>query len=162
MYDIEVKAGKTIRYDIWFTGEPEPDVTWEKNGMNLGCDESGRVTIENFVKKGVYCEKNSVLTIVKADRREDSGQYKIRLTCSGGGGEATGQTAQYCPYCPHYEGVNFRQCQCYRCPIQTEKFHCRRGKSGTFIFIFEQEGVWGKCHHYPQNMILVSAFSECP
>ena len=27
MHDIEVKAGKTIRYDIWFSGEPEPDVT---------------------------------------------------------------------------------------------------------------------------------------
>ena len=52
MYDIEIKAGKTIRYDIWFSGEPEPDVTWERNGMGLASDDSGRVTIENFVKKG--------------------------------------------------------------------------------------------------------------
>ena len=39
---------------------------------------------------GVYCEKNSVLTIQKANRKEDTGQYKIRLSCMGGGGEATG------------------------------------------------------------------------
>ena len=52
MHDIEVKAGKTIRYDIWFSGEPEPDVTWERDGMGLASDESGRVTIENFVKNG--------------------------------------------------------------------------------------------------------------
>ena len=44
-----------------------------------------------MIRLGVYCEKNSVLTIVKASRREDSGLYKIRLTCMGGGGEATGQ-----------------------------------------------------------------------
>ena len=40
---------------------------------------------------GVYCEKNSVLTVVRADRREDSGIYKVRLTCMGGSNEATGR-----------------------------------------------------------------------
>ena len=59
MHDIEVKAGKTIRYDIWFSGEPEPDVTWERNGMGLGGDETGRIAIENFVKNG-----NGILKIV--------------------------------------------------------------------------------------------------
>ena len=43
------------------------------------------------IKTGVYCEKNSVLTVVRADRREDSGIYKIRLTCMGGSNEATGR-----------------------------------------------------------------------
>ena len=90
MHDIEVKAGKTIRYDIWFSGEPEPDVTWEREGCGLASDDSGRVSIENFVKNGVYCEKNSVLTVTKAVRREDTGVYKIRLTCGGGSTEATG------------------------------------------------------------------------
>ena len=44
-----------------------------------------------MIRLGVYCEKNSVLTIVKASKREDSGLYKIRLTCMGGGGAATGE-----------------------------------------------------------------------
>ena len=52
MTDIEVRAGKTFRYDLWFSGEPEPDVTWERNGVGLAGDDSGRVTIENFLKKG--------------------------------------------------------------------------------------------------------------
>ena len=52
MYDMEIKAGKTIRYDIWFSGEPEPDVSWEREGVGLGSDDSGRVTIESFVKNG--------------------------------------------------------------------------------------------------------------
>ena len=58
MHDIEVKAGKTFRYDLWFSGEPEPDVTWERDGVGLAGDESGRVTIENFYKKGDihHCE----------------------------------------------------------------------------------------------------------
>ena len=40
---------------------------------------------------GTYCEKNSVLTVVRADRKEDSGMFKIRLTCMGGSAEATGR-----------------------------------------------------------------------
>ena len=31
-----------------------------------------------------------MLTVVKADRKEDSGLFKIRLTCMGGSTEATG------------------------------------------------------------------------
>merc|ERR1719436_2062454 len=69
MHDIEVRAGKTFRYDLWFQGEPEPDVTWERNGCPLAQDESGRITIENFTKNGTYCEKNSVLIVCKANRK---------------------------------------------------------------------------------------------
>ena len=32
MYDIELKKGHTFRYDIWFGGEPPPNVTWEREG----------------------------------------------------------------------------------------------------------------------------------
>ena len=88
MHDIEVRAGKTFRYDLWFSGEPEPDVTWEREGVVL--EPSERTTLELFVKNGIYVEKNSVLTVTKAVRREDTGLYKIRLTCGGGGTEATG------------------------------------------------------------------------
>lgn len=105
MYDIEVRAGKTFRcdiyfpsssmsrYDIWCQGEPEPEVMWERNGCPLAGDESGRVTIESFVKNGVYCEKNLVVTVTRASRKEDSGDYRVRLMCGGGGTEATGRWA---------------------------------------------------------------------
>ena len=88
MHNIEIKAGKTFRYDIWFSGEPDPDVTWEREGCILSSDE--RTSIEIFTKKGVYVEKNSVLTVTKAKRKEDTGVYKIRLSCGGGNMEATG------------------------------------------------------------------------
>ena len=43
-----------------------------------------------FSKKSVYCERNSVLTVTKADRHVDGGTYKIRLVCDAGSFEATG------------------------------------------------------------------------
>ena len=91
MYDIELKAGKTIRYDIWFSGEPEPTVTWERDGCVLSVEDDPRTSLELFTKNGIYAEKNSVLTITKAKRKEDSGVYKIRLCCGGGSMEATGR-----------------------------------------------------------------------
>ena len=30
MYDIEVRKGRTFRYDLWFGGEPPPTVFWER------------------------------------------------------------------------------------------------------------------------------------
>ena len=88
MYDIELKKGHTFRYDIWFGGEPPPIVTWEKNGMVIAPEE--RISMELFAKKTVYCERNTVLTVKKADRAKDTGTYKIRLSCEGGSFEATG------------------------------------------------------------------------
>ena len=44
----------------------------------------------HFSKKSVYCERNSVLTVTKADRHIDGGTYKIRLVCDAGSFEATG------------------------------------------------------------------------
>ena len=40
--------------------------------------------MEIFAKKTVYCERNTVVTVVKADRAVDTGTYKIRLVCEGG------------------------------------------------------------------------------
>ena len=88
MHDIEVKAGKNFRYDIWFSGEPDPTVTWERGGGIIDTDE--RISVEVFNKNGIYVEKNSVLTVTKARRKEDTGVYKIRLSCAGGNMEATG------------------------------------------------------------------------
>ena len=35
MYDIEIKKGRTFRYDLWYGGEPPPNVIWERNGIVL-------------------------------------------------------------------------------------------------------------------------------
>jgi len=88
MYDIELKKGHTFRYDIWFGGEPPPTVTWEREGTVIQPNE--RITLELMAKKTVYCERNTVLTVKKADRAADTGLYRIRLTCEGGSFEATG------------------------------------------------------------------------
>jgi len=88
MYDIELKKGHTFRYDIWFGGEPPPVVTWERGGSVIKADE--RITMELFSKKTVYCERNTVLTVKKADRQQDTGVYTIRLLCEGGNFSATG------------------------------------------------------------------------
>ena len=50
--------------------------------MSLQPDE--RTSMEIFAKKTVYCERNTVVTVVKADRAVDTGTYKIRLVCEGG------------------------------------------------------------------------------
>ena len=50
--------------------------------MSLKPDE--RTSMEIFAKKTVYCERNTVVTVVKADRAVDTGTYKIRLVCEGG------------------------------------------------------------------------------
>ena len=89
MYDIEIKKGRTFRYDIWYGGEPPPNITWERKGVILNPDE--RISIEMFAKKTVYCERNSVVTVTKADRATDAGEYKIRLVCDGGTYDATGE-----------------------------------------------------------------------
>jgi len=81
MYDIEVKKGRTFRYDIWFGGEPAPTAIWERHGSVIQPEE--RITSEIFSKKSVYCERNAVLTVNKADRAVDAGEYKIRLVANG-------------------------------------------------------------------------------
>ncbi|XP_059094392.1 twitchin-like [Tigriopus californicus] len=88
MYDITIKKGRTFRYDIWYGGEPPPTVVWERNGVVLKSDD--RIAIENFGKKTVYCERNTVVTVTKSERATDAGHYKIRLICEGGTFEATG------------------------------------------------------------------------
>lgn len=90
MYDIELKKGQTFRYDIWFGGEPPPIVTWERHDGVIHADRDERISLELFSKKSVYCQKNTVLTVKKADRRKDSGRYTIRLSCEGGNFEASG------------------------------------------------------------------------
>ena len=56
MYDIEIKKGRTFRYDIWFGGEPPPTVTWERNGMKIEADE--RTSLDLTSKKSIYCVRS--------------------------------------------------------------------------------------------------------
>ena len=88
MYDIEVRNGRTFRYDLWFGGEPPPTVSWERNGARISADE--RTTLEQFAKNAVYCERNAVLTVARSVRAVDGGRYKFRVTSEAGSFEATG------------------------------------------------------------------------
>ena len=63
MYDITLKKGRPIRYDIWFGGEPAPNVEWLREGRTLGPDEN--TSIELYSKNTIYTEKNTVLSIPK-------------------------------------------------------------------------------------------------
>ena len=102
------------RYDIWCSGEPEPDVIWERKGCNINQDESGRITVEEFLKNGVYCEKNSVVTVTKASRSEDTGDWRVRLMCGGGSTEATGHVnvidVPRAPRCLNLDEVRAEYC----------------------------------------------------
>jgi hypothetical protein len=53
--------------------------------------------MELMAKKTVYCERNTVLTVKKADRMADTGLYRLRLTCEGG---RSGAALHSLPYSP--------------------------------------------------------------
>ncbi len=88
MHDITLKKGRPIRYDLWFGGEPAPSVEWIRDGRTLGNDEF--TSIELYAKNTIYTERNTVLSIPKADRDRDTGKYTIRLSCEAGVFEASG------------------------------------------------------------------------
>merc|ERR1712226_190801 len=89
MYDITIKKGRPIRYDLWFGGEPAPSVEWLRDGRTLSADEN--TSIELYAKNAIYTERNTVLNIPKSDRDRDTGIYTIRLTCEAGTFEAQGK-----------------------------------------------------------------------
>ncbi len=63
IYDITLKKGRPIRYDLWFGGEPAPTVEWIRNGRTLTSDEN--TSIELYSKNTIYTERNTVLSIPK-------------------------------------------------------------------------------------------------
>lgn len=63
MYDITLKKGRPIRYDLWFGGEPPPTVDWIREGRSLANDE--HTSIELYCKNTIYTERNTVLSIPK-------------------------------------------------------------------------------------------------
>lgn len=73
---IIIKKGQTIKYDVKYGGEPEPECVWEKEGKQIQPDSAERITIDKN-------ERNSVITVRKAVRG-DSGKYRIVLTNTSG------------------------------------------------------------------------------
>ncbi len=71
MHDITLKKGRPIRYDIWFGGEPAPTVEWIREGRTLTNDKS--TSIELYSRNAIYTNKNTVLSIPKADRYDPTG-----------------------------------------------------------------------------------------
>ena len=65
IYDITLKKGRPIRYDLWFGGEPAPTVEWLRDGRTLGSDEN--MSIELYSKNTIYTERNTVLSIPKVN-----------------------------------------------------------------------------------------------
>ena len=63
MYDITIKKGRPIRYDLWFGGEPAPSVEWIREGRTLAADAN--TSIELYSKNSIYTERNTVLSIPK-------------------------------------------------------------------------------------------------
>lgn len=73
---IIVKKGQVVKYDVKYGGEPEPEVKWMRDKVELFEDTEQRTTIDKY-------ERNSVLT-VRRTVRADSGLYKIILSNSSG------------------------------------------------------------------------------
>ena len=83
MYDITVKKGRPIVYDINVGGEPSPRITWHRDGKVL-YPEYGILKIEEFRRGQVYTVINAVLSVEASQRERDKGQYTIRLESSSG------------------------------------------------------------------------------
>lgn len=79
LHDVRVKAGQTFHIDVDYTGEPDPDIFWFADDVELKSDV--RTTINSI-------NHHSVLHIVDAVRH-DSGSYLIRAKNASGQDEAT-------------------------------------------------------------------------
>lgn len=73
---IVIKKGQTIKYDIKYGGEPDPEVTWLLEKKEIKPDSEERVTIDKY-------ERNTVITVRKSTRA-DSGKYTLVLKNSSG------------------------------------------------------------------------------
>lgn len=78
---IIIKKNQTVKYDIRYGGEPEPEVKWEKDGKEI-IPDNDRITIEKL-------ERNTILT-VRRGVRADSGRYKLILSNGSGTIESVG------------------------------------------------------------------------
>lgn len=73
---IIIKKGQTVKYDIKYGGEPEPEVTWMLDTKEIKPDAEERITIDKY-------ERNTVITVRKCTRA-DSGKYILVLKNSSG------------------------------------------------------------------------------
>lgn len=81
--NIVVKKGQTVKYDIKYDGEPEPEIKWYLGQKELQQDAAERLTIDKY-------ERNTIITIRKTVR-SDSGKYKLVLTNSSGTIDSIGE-----------------------------------------------------------------------
>ena len=79
MYDMTLKKGRPIRYDLWFGGEPAPTVEWIREGRAIANDE--HTSIELYAKNTIYTERNTVLNIPKVSKH--SKLFDMTLFSSG-------------------------------------------------------------------------------
>lgn len=70
IHDITLKKGRPIRYDLWFGGEPAPNVEWTREGRTLANDEF--TSLELYCKNTIYTERNTVLSIPKVRQMHSS------------------------------------------------------------------------------------------
>ncbi|XP_067613922.1 twitchin isoform X10 [Eurosta solidaginis] len=80
--NITVKKGQTVRFDVKYDGEPEPEVKWYKGTHELVFDNQ-----HIFLDQG---ERNSCFTIKKAIRT-DTSLYKIVIYNSSGSVESVAE-----------------------------------------------------------------------
>ena len=78
IYDIKVKAGQLIHIDVDYLGEPDPDITWYNDDVEITA--SVRTTIDAMNHHTILHSVNAI--------RSDSGQYKIRAKNVNGEDEA--------------------------------------------------------------------------
>ena len=70
-----LKKGRPIRYDIWFGGEPAPNVEWIREGRTLANDDA--TSLELYCKNTIYTERNTVLSIPKVSTMAGIGYPKF-------------------------------------------------------------------------------------
>merc|ERR1719362_2244338 len=58
-----------------------------RNGRTLTSDDN--TSVELYSKNTIYTERNTVMSIPKADRARDTGRYTIKLVCEAGTFEAS-------------------------------------------------------------------------
>uniref|UniRef100_A0A7E4VU92 non-specific serine/threonine protein kinase n=1 Tax=Panagrellus redivivus TaxID=6233 RepID=A0A7E4VU92_PANRE len=79
--DLRLKVGETIKYEVPFTGEPLPSVTWTVNGKPL--KQITRVKLSTDRKKHILKIENA--------ERGDSGKFTIVLKNPSGSADSTAQ-----------------------------------------------------------------------
>ena len=63
IHDLTVKKGRPIRYDLWFGGEPAPNVEWIRDGRTLGADDNMSIDLYLCIHTLSQCTLKMLLQI---------------------------------------------------------------------------------------------------